>query len=166
MATKNESIKLLNSAIDETPSGDIIFRGVIDPSSLSLVRVDTYQREVLPLSVVSSLVKAIREQRQIPDIVLGMRGQNYSERNGITYLHDETYVIDGLQRISVAMELMRRNGVCDETYAETTAVFGESGTVELAALTGYFVMVCWIMNVARTPGPAAAKVPGLQAFPR
>jgi len=68
--------------------------------------------------------------------------------------------------VDFVMELMRRNGVCDETYAETTAAFGESGTVELAALTGYFVMVCWIMNVARTPGPAAAKVPGLQAFPR
>lgn len=62
-------------------------------------------------------------------------------------------------------ELMRRHGVSDETYAESTACFGEPGTVELAALVGYFVMVCWIMNVARTPGPSGAKTPGLTSFP-
>ncbi|MGV3654560.1 MAG: carboxymuconolactone decarboxylase family protein [Noviherbaspirillum sp.] len=62
-------------------------------------------------------------------------------------------------------ELMRRNGVCDATYAETVRCLGEPGVVELTALAGYFVMVCWIMNVARTPGPAAANVPPLTGFP-
>lgn len=64
-----------------------------------------------------------------------------------------------------AAELMLRNGVSDVTYAETVACFGEAGAVELTVLVGYFVMVCWVMNVARTPGPAGAKVPGLEAFP-
>ncbi|WP_019139851.1 carboxymuconolactone decarboxylase family protein [Noviherbaspirillum massiliense] len=63
-------------------------------------------------------------------------------------------------------ELMRRHGVSDETYADAASRFGEAGTVELTALVGYFVMVCWIMNVARTPGPSEAKAPGLSAFPR
>jgi 4-carboxymuconolactone decarboxylase len=63
------------------------------------------------------------------------------------------------------MELMRRNGVSDGTYAEATACFGEAGTVELTALVGYFVMVCWIMNVGRTPGPGGSKVPVLSGFP-
>jgi 4-carboxymuconolactone decarboxylase len=62
-------------------------------------------------------------------------------------------------------ELMRRHGVSDETYAESTSCFGEPGTVELTALVGYFAMVCWIMNVARTPGPSGAKTPGLMPFP-
>lgn len=63
-------------------------------------------------------------------------------------------------------ELMARHGVSDETYAETTARFGEARIVELTALVGYFVMVCWIMNVARTPGVGTSKIPPLLPFPR
>jgi 4-carboxymuconolactone decarboxylase len=62
-------------------------------------------------------------------------------------------------------ELMRRHGVSDETYADVVSCFGEPGTVELTALAGYFAMVCWIMNVARTPGPNGSGTPGLTAFP-
>lgn len=63
-------------------------------------------------------------------------------------------------------ELMARNGVSDETYAEATSHFGDAGIVELTALVGYFVMVCWIMNVARTPGVCASKISALLPFPR
>jgi 4-carboxymuconolactone decarboxylase len=62
-------------------------------------------------------------------------------------------------------ELMHRHGVSDETYAEAVASFGQPGTVELTALVGYFVMVCWVMNVARTPGPNGSPTPGLTPFP-
>jgi len=65
-----------------------------------------------------------------------------------------------------AGELMLRNGVSDATYAEAVAQFGEAGTVELTALVGYFTMICWVMNVARTPGPAGSQAPGLAGFPR
>lgn len=64
-----------------------------------------------------------------------------------------------------AGELMLRNGVSDATYAEAVAQFGEAGAVELTALVGYFTMVCWVMNVARTPGPARSQAPGLAGFP-
>lgn len=67
--------------------------------------------------------------------------------------------------IDFVTELMRRNGVSDETYTESTSRFGEAGTVELTALVGYDAMVCWIMNVARTPGPLGSKTPGLTALP-
>jgi 4-carboxymuconolactone decarboxylase len=63
-------------------------------------------------------------------------------------------------------ELMTRHGVSDETYAEGIHHFGEAGVVELTALVGYFVMVCWIMNVARTPGGKASKTPNLLPFPK
>lgn len=62
-------------------------------------------------------------------------------------------------------ELMARHGVSDATYADAAARFGEPGAVELTALVGYFVMVCWIMNVARTPGPSGSMTPKLRAFP-
>ena len=72
---------------------------------------------------------------------------------------DEIYAVDFI------VELMRRHGVSDATFAESVACFGEPGVVELTALVGYFAMVCWIMNVARTPGPKGSQVPGLTAFP-
>jgi 4-carboxymuconolactone decarboxylase len=67
--------------------------------------------------------------------------------------------------VDFVIELICRNGVSDETYAGSVACFGQPGTVELTALVGYFVMVCWVMNVARTPGPKGSLTNGLKAFP-
>lgn len=67
--------------------------------------------------------------------------------------------------VDFVTELMRRHGVSDATYAESASCFGATGTVELTALAGYFAMACWIMNVARTPGPRDSKIPGLTALP-
>jgi 4-carboxymuconolactone decarboxylase len=64
-----------------------------------------------------------------------------------------------------AAELMRRHGVSDQTFDEAVHCFGAPGTIELTALIGYFAMVCWIMNVARTPGPAGSQASPLAAFP-
>jgi 4-carboxymuconolactone decarboxylase len=62
-------------------------------------------------------------------------------------------------------ELMMRNGVSDATYADAVRCFGEPGTIELTALVGYFAMVCWVMNVARTPAAIGSLAPALTAFP-
>ena len=67
--------------------------------------------------------------------------------------------------LDCADELFHHHGVSDATYAEARACFGEPGTVELTALLGYFVMVCWVMNVGRTPGPRGSAAPALRAFP-
>lgn len=63
-------------------------------------------------------------------------------------------------------ELLQSHGVCDATYARTLQQFGEQGVVELASLVGYFVMVSWVMNVARTPALASAPGPGIDPFPQ
>ena len=75
---------------------------------------------------------------------------------------DEAGVLD------FAAELLQHHGVSDATYQETTTLLGEQGVVELSSLIGYFVMVCWVMNVSRTPalpvqGPVAFEA--LAAFP-
>lgn len=54
----------------------------------------------------------------------------------------------------LAQELIARHRVTDATYAQGIAQWGEATLVELLTLVGYFAMVCWLMNVARTPGPA------------
>ena len=62
-------------------------------------------------------------------------------------------------------ELLQTNGSSDPTYAAALQAFGEQGVVELASLIGYFAMVSWVMNVARTPAQASAAGPGIDAFP-
>ena len=62
-------------------------------------------------------------------------------------------------------ELLHTHGVSDPTYAAALHAFGEQGVVELATLIGYFAMVSWLMNVARTPAQATATGPGIDAFP-
>jgi 4-carboxymuconolactone decarboxylase len=64
-----------------------------------------------------------------------------------------------------ADELLRTHGASDPTYAAALAAFGEQGVVELASLVGYFAMVSWVMNVARTPAQASAVGPGIAGFP-
>jgi 4-carboxymuconolactone decarboxylase len=67
--------------------------------------------------------------------------------------------------LDVAFELLRNHGVCDATWNAALAQFGEQGAVELVSLVGYFVMVSWLMNVARTPPLASAQGEPLDAFP-
>jgi 4-carboxymuconolactone decarboxylase len=67
--------------------------------------------------------------------------------------------------VDFTRELLATHGVSDATYSEALAQFGEQGVVELSALVGYFAMVCWVMNVARTPAQAWTAVP-LGGFPQ
>ena len=62
-------------------------------------------------------------------------------------------------------ELLATHGVSDPTYAAALARWGERGVVELTTLVGYFAMVSWLMNVARTPARASGE-PGIDAFPQ
>lgn len=71
---------------------------------------------------------------------------------------DETILYDLLT------ELQRNHGVSDATYARALAKFGEAGIVEATGLAGYYTMLAMVMNTARTPLPAGAKLP-LVAFP-
>ncbi|WP_284614398.1 carboxymuconolactone decarboxylase family protein [Aquabacterium humicola] len=67
--------------------------------------------------------------------------------------------------VDVATELLQRNGLADATYALAVETFGEAGVVELSTLVGYFVMVSWVMNVARTPSRPTADVTPLPSWP-
>ena len=50
-------------------------------------------------------------------------------------------------------ELIAGHRLGDERYAAAVRTWGEPTLVELLTLIGYFAAVCWLMNVARTPGP-------------
>jgi 4-carboxymuconolactone decarboxylase len=56
---------------------------------------------------------------------------------------------------TVASEIVVHHRLGEATWTAALELWGEPALVELVTLTGYFAMVCWLMNVARTPGPVA-----------
>ena len=97
-------------------------------------------------------IKAGVAQATIDAIAAGARPRDLSQ--------DEESALD------FTRELLVTHGVSDSAYATALAAFGEQGVVELAALVGYFAMVCWVMNVARTPAQSGAAAKPLAAFPQ
>ncbi len=55
-------------------------------------------------------------------------------------------------------QLLATNNVDDALFSRVVDDFGPSGVVELTTVAGYFVMACWLINVART-SPAWPKDP-------
>jgi len=104
-----ESVKIVNGALDEFgPRRDIVLRGVLSPDSLRLLQVGPYQREILPLATLKELVEAFEHGGKVPDIELGMRGVSCRDNGGTFYLQDEVYIVDGLQRVTAAGELLKK----------------------------------------------------------
>jgi hypothetical protein len=104
-------IRITHGALDDL-DGDIILRGRIDPESLIHLKIADYQREVMPETKLKDLAKAIRSgQSAVPDIQLGMRGGAYQEKRGqdTFELLNDVYIIDGLQRTSAGLYLLKRD---------------------------------------------------------
>ncbi len=59
-----------------------------------------------------------------------------------------------------SVELLRNKRVSDTTYARAVKRFGDKGTVDLAAISGYYTFLAMAMNTARMPSPAGGlKLP-------
>jgi len=103
------AISVIHAALDETEQGEVILRGVIEPASLLGLQVGEYQREVAPLPTIMQLVKAL-DIGTVPDIELGMRGNNYREvEPGHVVLYDPVYIIDGQERVEAGKFKLSRN---------------------------------------------------------
>jgi 4-carboxymuconolactone decarboxylase len=63
-------------------------------------------------------------------------------------------------------EMLETSFVGDATYALVLERFGEQGVVDLTGTVGYFVAVCYVMNVAGTPPPPQAHAVPLAAIRR
>lgn len=102
----NKHVQLTSAALDEAAKGEIILRGSLVPETLQHLRVDDYQREVLPIRTIRTLMQGFRDG-SIPDIELGMRGSRTRNAGDEYTLLDDVYIIDGLQRRTAALELLR-----------------------------------------------------------
>lgn len=107
---RRHTVKIVNGVIevDTLEDGEevLIVRGVVAPDSLDLLKIDKYQREVLPQARIDRIKSGVR-LRRTPDIVLGMRGENHSaHEGGVFYLQDPVFIIDGQQRREAALQLL------------------------------------------------------------
>lgn len=103
---KSSFVTLVSAALDETPNKEIVMRGIVSPDTLNNLISDDYQREVMPLSSLASIISALEDGETLPDVELGMRGQRFKEiKDGEFLLQDPIYIIDGLQRITAAMHM-------------------------------------------------------------
>lgn len=116
MATKEASgVKIVNAALEEAPNGSLILRGTIAVECLKNLKVDEYQREVLAPTggggrSTSRIRKGIEAGNRLPDIELGMRGDQFAAHGKTVTLHDPVYIIDGLQRVSAMMAHIEEHG--------------------------------------------------------
>ncbi len=105
-------IRLVSGALDEIATSrgqQIVLRGVLDPASLSLLRIDDYQREPLPLSALSKLWQALRDGESLPDVELAMRSTNFESVKGTDEFilpANKVYIIDGQQRRNAAVHIL------------------------------------------------------------
>lgn len=136
-------VRLQSAALDDK-NGEIVAHGWLDLAAIQGLRVGDYQREILESrgGRKSSLVKAIEASERLPDIMLGMRGQKYTERAGAMLLEDEVFIIDGLQRVSA----LRKYAVDHPDYAKDIRIgaevrFGTTRDTEAALFT--------VLNVQR-----------------
>jgi hypothetical protein len=90
--------------------GEIVVRGVLDSDTLVGLQKPKYQREVLAGKKMEGLMEAHRKAR-VPDIVLNMRGDRFIVRDdGSIELLDPVFMVDGLQRVSSAIMVMKEDG--------------------------------------------------------
>jgi hypothetical protein len=92
-------LKILHGALDQIGE-HIVLRGVIDPATYSDIKIGSYQREEGTVKELAKLLKAIRTGEQLPDVEIGIRGQNFNERDGVFYIPHDCYMVDGLQRLT------------------------------------------------------------------
>ncbi len=109
-------IKIVKGMLDELPDGTIVLRGVIDQDSLKHIRVAAYQRGVM---LRKDIMDGYETGAQLPDVELGLRGQDFDSSRGIFILKNPVYAIDGWQRISTGLK-----------YLDTVA----DGSVRLGAM--------------------------------
>ncbi len=107
MADKlNLEITLTAASLDEF-EGSMVLRGVIAPGSFDHLQVAPYQREILPDSKLKDLAQAMINNERLPDIELGMRGQDFEQTDTTTVvLKNPTFIIDGLQRVSAGRRVI------------------------------------------------------------
>jgi len=99
-------VRIINGALDEDgdSSSGIVLNGRIDPSTLRFLKVDKeYQRE---LAERADIFDALKEGKIVPNIEIGVRGQDFVTDGDDFLINSPAYIIDGWQRVGTALRLL------------------------------------------------------------
>ncbi|HEX6258044.1 MAG TPA: hypothetical protein VFZ48_01030 [Candidatus Saccharimonadales bacterium] len=108
---------------------EFVLWGEIDPASLEELLIDTYQREVLPVTKIEDWKKSYAKGA-VPEWDLGMRGDSFeclSDEELI--LNDPVFIVDGQQRREAAYAVMKLGG---KVIIRVTVRFNSTAEVERA----------------------------------
>lgn len=99
-------IKIINGALDESAdsSSSLILNGRIDQSTLHFLKVDEYQRA---LAERADIFNALKEGRVVPNIEIGVRGQDFQTEGDDFIINSPAFIIDGWQRVGTALRLLQ-----------------------------------------------------------
>ncbi len=101
-----QHIRIINASLDESDdsTSGIVINGRIDASTLRFLKVDSaYQR---PLGSRSDIFNALREGKVVPNIEIGVRGQDFISDGADIIIRSPAYIIDGWQRVGNALRLL------------------------------------------------------------
>lgn len=99
-------IRIINGTLDEDPASpsSVVLNGRIDPATLRFLKVDKeYQR---PLGERAEIFEALKQGKIVPNIEIGVRGQDYDVEDGEVIIRSPAYIIDGWQRVGNAIRLL------------------------------------------------------------
>lgn len=99
-------VRIINGALDNDPGSPaaVVLQGRIDPHTLRFLKVDNeYQR---PLGDRADIFDALREGKVVPNIEVGVRGQNFEVDGDDVVITSPCYIIDGWQRVGNALRLL------------------------------------------------------------
>lgn len=98
-------IRIINGALDEdeNSTSGLILNGRLDPYTLHFLKVDEYQRA---LGDRPDIYTALKEGRVVPNIEVGIRGQDFTTEGDDYIIRSPAFIIDGWQRIGTARRLL------------------------------------------------------------
>lgn len=99
-------VRIINASLDEEQdaASGVVINGRIDPSTLRFLKVDSaYQR---PLGVRADIFNALKEGKVVPNIEIGVRGQDFVSDGNDIIIKSPAYIIDGWQRVGNALRLL------------------------------------------------------------
>lgn len=161
-------IRIFNPSLDDViVDGNPCLRGVIDPKSLSELRIDgAYQREFLSSTTRRFINKALINNQRLPDVELGMRGQEWDvDDNNDAILKSPCFIIDGQQRRGSVLEYLVKNPDYDPRLGAVihfgTTMEWERERFEALNLHQATVTTSLLIRNQRSVCPAIATLYGL-----
>jgi hypothetical protein len=97
-------VRIENASLDEGEDGTIVMRGKIARDTLRFLKVDhDYQRK---LEARPDLAVAFRSGVVVPDIDVGVRGQEFRSEGADCVIVSPAFLVDGAQRVGTALAVL------------------------------------------------------------